>query len=60
MVRDTIRSIVELVHAAGGNRDCRRCREQMIFSKPSNCLVWICFKGIYFAAPEPVEMALKT
>lgn len=56
--RDTIRAIVELVHASGGTVIGEGVESEAIFQSLKTLGVDL-FQGYYFAAPEPVEMALK-
>ncbi len=57
-VRDAIRTIVELVHGAGGTVIAEGVETDEIFQALKTLGVDL-FQGYLFSAPEPVEMALK-
>ncbi len=58
VTRDTIRTIVEMVHGAGGTVIAEGVETEEIFTALKTLGVDL-FQGYLFSAPEPVEMALK-
>lgn len=58
LTRDTIRTIVEMVHGSGGSVIAEGVETDEILSALKTLGVDL-FQGYLFSAPEPVEMALK-